>query len=100
MTEGQITILNQILIISMHIACLVKRPRYLLKLSSGNENMGVSRADNSVKFNEICPLAIPKQISLMSMHIASLVKIPCYLFKLSSGNKNQGVSRADNSVKI
>ena len=66
MTEGQITIqnqiliksmdrsihvtiLNQILIISMHIASLVKRPCYLLKLSSGNENMGVSEADNSVK---------------------------------------------------
>ena len=45
----QITILKQILIISMHIASLVKRPRYQLKLSSRNENMGVSRADNSVK---------------------------------------------------
>ena len=33
----------------MHIATLVKIPFYLLKLSSGNENMGVSRADNSVK---------------------------------------------------
>ena len=46
--NGQKTILNQILIISMHIASLVKRPCYLLKLLSGNENMGVSRADNSV----------------------------------------------------
>ena len=43
--NGQITILNQVLIISMHIASLVKRPCYLLKLSSRNENMGVSRAD-------------------------------------------------------
>ena len=63
MTEWQITILNQILIISMesmHIASLVKKPCYLLKLSSGNENMGVSRANNSVKIDEICPLAIPK----------------------------------------
>ena len=49
MTEGQVTILNQILIISMQISSLVKRPCYLLKLSSGKENMGVSRADNSVK---------------------------------------------------
>ena len=49
MMEGQVTILNQILIISMHIASLVKRPCYLVKLSSGNENMGMSRADNSVK---------------------------------------------------
>ena len=49
MTEGQITILNKILIISMQIASLVKRPCYLLKLLSGKENIGVSRADNSVK---------------------------------------------------
>ena len=83
----------------MHIANLVKMPCYLLKLSPGNENVGMPRADNSIKFDEICPLAIPKQISLMSMHIASLVKIPCYLLKLSSGNENMGVSRADNSVK-
>ena len=34
---------------SMHIASLMKIPCYLLKLSSGNENMGVSQADNSVK---------------------------------------------------
>ena len=44
--NGQITVLNQILIISMHIPSLVKRPCYLLKLSSRNENMGVSWADN------------------------------------------------------
>ena len=43
MREGQIIILNQILIISMHIASLVKRPCYLLKLSSRNENMGVGQ---------------------------------------------------------
>ena len=49
MTEGQIKILNQILIISMHIASLVERPCYLFKLSSRNENMGESLADNSEK---------------------------------------------------
>ena len=53
MKEGQITILNQILILSMHIASLVKRPWYLLKLFSGNENMDVSRADNSVKMTKL-----------------------------------------------
>ena len=84
----------------MHIACLVKIPCYLLKLSSGNENMGVSQANNFVKIYEICQLAIPYQISLMSIYIASLVKIPCYLLKLSSGNENIGVSWADNPVKI
>ena len=44
--NGQLTILKQSLIISMHIASLVKRPCYLLKLSSRNKNMDVSRADN------------------------------------------------------
>ena len=43
--NGQITILNQILIISMHIASLVKIPCYLLKVSYGNENMGMSRVE-------------------------------------------------------
>ena len=55
MTEGQITIL-----ISMHIAGLVKRPCYLLKLSSGKENMGVSRADNSVKILQNLPISNSK----------------------------------------
>ena len=92
---------NQIYLMLIYIASLVKIPCYLLMLLSGNENMGVSRPDNSIKkFGEICPLAIPNQISLMSMHIASLVKITCYLLKLSSGNENMGMSRADNAVKI
>ena len=51
----------------MHRASLVKISCYLLKLLSGNENMGVSRADNSVKFDVICPLAIPNQISTISI---------------------------------
>ena len=45
---------------SMHIASLVKIPCYLLKLSSGNENMGVSRADNSVKIWQNLPISNPK----------------------------------------
>ena len=44
----------------MHIASLVKIPCYLLKLSSGNENMGVSQADNSVKIWQILPISNPK----------------------------------------
>ena len=72
---------------SMHIASLVKIPCYLLELSSGNEKMGVSWADYSVKFDEICPLAIPNQISTISMHIPSLVKIHWCLLKLSSRNE-------------
>ena len=45
---------------SMHIASLVKIPCYLLKLSSGNENMGVSRADNSVKIWRNLPISNSK----------------------------------------
>ena len=42
-------ILNQISSISMLIPSLVKSYRYVLKLSSRNENVDVSLADNSVK---------------------------------------------------
>ena len=45
---------------SMHIASLVKIPCYLLKLSSRNENMGVSGADNSVKIWRNLPISNPK----------------------------------------
>ena len=37
----------------LYTASLVKIPCYLLKLSPGNENMSVSRADNSVKIDDI-----------------------------------------------
>ena len=74
---------------SMHIASLDKIPCYLLKLSSGNENMGVSRADNSVKNWRKCPLAISNQIFTISMHILSLVKIHWCLLKLSYGNEKR-----------
>ena len=45
---------------SMHIASLVKIACYLLKLSSRNENMGVSWADNSVKIWRNLPISNPK----------------------------------------
>ena len=44
----------------MHIARLVKIPCYLVKLLSGNENMGVSRADNSVKIWRNLSVSNPK----------------------------------------
>ena len=44
----------------MAIASLVKIPCYLVKLSSGNENMGVSRADNYVKIWRNLPISNPK----------------------------------------
>ena len=45
---------------SMHIASLMKIPCYLLKLSSVNKNMGVSRADNSVKIWRNLPISKSK----------------------------------------
>ena len=44
----------------MRIASLMKIPCYLLKLSSGNENMGVSQADNSVKIWQNLPISNSK----------------------------------------
>ena len=55
-------------------------------LLSRNKNMGVSRADNSVEFYEICTLAIPNQSSTISIHIPSFVKIHWCLLKKSSGH--------------
>ena len=47
-------------LMSMHIASLMKIPCYLLKFSSGNENMGVSGADNFVKIWGNLPISNPK----------------------------------------
>ena len=44
----------------MHMPSLVKIHWSLLKLSSGNENMGMSRADNSVKIWQNLPISNPK----------------------------------------
>ena len=44
---------------SMQITSLMKIS-YLHKLSSGNENMGVSQADNSVKIWRNLPISNPK----------------------------------------
>ena len=44
----------------MHIASLVKIPSSLFKLWPGNENMGVSRADNAVKIWQNLPISNPK----------------------------------------
>ena len=46
----------------MYVPSLIKIPSHLLKLLSGNENMGESWVD-------IYSLAISNQISTLSMHI-------------------------------
>ena len=44
----------------MHVPSLVKIPWHLHKILSGNENIGVSRADNSVKILRNLPISNPK----------------------------------------
>ena len=53
---------NQISLMLMHIVSLVKIPCYLLTLSSENENMGMSGADNSIKIWRNLPISNPKPI--------------------------------------
>ena len=55
-----LAILFQISTISMHIPSLVTIHWRLLTLAFGNENMGVSRADNSVKNWRNLPISNPK----------------------------------------
>ena len=47
-------------LMSMHIASLDKIPCYILKLSSRNKNMGLSRTDNAVKIWWNLPISHPK----------------------------------------
>ena len=61
---------------SMHIASLVKIPCYLLKLSSGNENMGMSWAGNSVKIWKNLPISNPKPDLLNVNAYSKFGKIP------------------------
>ena len=58
--DNSLAIPNLISLLSIHIASLVKIPCYLLKLSSGNENIGMSRADNSVNILRNLPISNPK----------------------------------------
>ena len=44
----------------MHVPSLVKIHWYLLKLSAGNKNLGLSRADNYIKIWQNLPICNPK----------------------------------------
>ena len=59
-SQCPLAIPNRISLISMHVYI------HLLKLSSGNENMGVSRADNSVKVWRNLPISNSKPLSTIS----------------------------------
>ena len=69
-------------------------------LSSGNEYMGMSRADNSIKIWRNLTISNPKPDLLNVNAYSKFDENPLLFTKLSSENKNMGVSRADNSVKI
>ena len=76
----------QISIITMYTPSLVKIHWYLLKLS-GNENVDVSRADNSVSWQNL-PINNAKPDFLNINAPTWLVKIYIHVLKLTSGNKN------------
>ena len=80
---------NQISTVLMHIPSLVKIHWCLLKLSSGNENTGMSRADNSVKIWRNLPIS-NSQPNLHKINAHSKFgENPLMFLKLSSGNKIQ-----------
>ena len=78
---------------SMHIASLDKIPCYLLKLSSGNDNMGMSWADNSVKIWRNLPISNPKpDLYNINAH-TKFGENPWCLLKLSSRNEKWTIER-------
>ena len=88
----QSAIPKQISTISMYIPSLVKIHWCLLKLSSGNENMGVSRADSTIKIWRNLSISNPKQDLHNISAQNNLVKIHWCLLKLSS-RKEIGMDR-------
>ena len=92
---------NLISLLSIHIASLVKIPCYLLKLSSVNENMDVSRADNSVKIWWNLPISNPKPDLFNVNAYNKFDENPLlYVFtQVIIRKRDMGMSQADNSVK-
>ena len=74
---------------SMHIASLVKI-LYLLKLSSGNENMVVSRAVNSVKNLRNLPISIPKPEFFNVNAYSKFGKNPLFLTQVIALKRKNG----------
>ena len=91
---------NLISLLSIHIASMVKIPCYLLKLSSGNEKMGVSRPDNSVNILRNLPISNPKADLCNINAYSKFYENPLLFTQVITRNETMGVSRADNSVKI
>ena len=76
----------------MHIQRLVKIHLYLLKLSSGNENMDLSWGDNSVKNCRNLPITNPKAElhNIKIMPTPSLVKNPLMFTKVIVRKQKRG----------
>ena len=73
----------------MHKPSLVKIHWCFLKLSSGNENMRVSRADNSIKIWRNLPISNPKpDLHNINAH-TKFGENPLVFTKLLSGNEIQ-----------
>ena len=88
----------QISTISIHIPSLVKIHWYLHKLSSGNENMGVSWGDNSVKIWRNLPISNPIADHHNIDPHTRFGENPLIFTQVIRKRKN-GVSWGDNSVK-
>ena len=75
---------------SMHIASLMKIACYLLKLSSRNENMGVSRADNSVKIWRNLSISNSKQDLLNVNAYSKFGENPLLFTQVIDGKRKYG----------
>ena len=83
----------------MHIASLMKIPCYLLKLSSGNKNMGLSRAYNFVKLWRNFPISIPKQDLLNVNAYSKFGENPLLFTQVIVWKRKYGHVSGDNSVR-
>ena len=83
----------------MYIPCLVKIHWHLLELSSGNENMGMSRADNYVKIWRNLPISNTKA-DLYNINAHTKFGENLMMFtQLSSGNEKRTDDWRTSNVK-
>ena len=85
----------------MHVPSLVKIPWQYSSYHPENKNMGVSRAENSVKQWQNLPISNPKPDLLHINPSTNFGYNPLTFTQVIVGEKeNMGVSRADNSIKL
>ena len=85
----------------MYVPSLVKIPWHLSNYCLQNKNMGVSRADDSVKIWQNLPASNPKP-DLHNMNAQTKFGENPWMFTqvISRKRINMGVSRAENAIKI